>query len=557
MKIVTTDEIKEMDRRATSDFKIPSLLLMENAARGVVDAIEKKMGGVAGKRVTLLCGSGHNGGDGIAAARHLHIRSAKVHLFLLAPVEKQSGDTKVMLDAWIAREGVWQVIGSFSQEEMIETLSRSDLIIDAILGTGLSHQVAGEYKNAIDCMNNVRQNFNIPIVSIDIPSGISADTGEMMGAAVWADYTLTIALPKRGLFLWDGLEHRGEWDVIDIGFPKKLIDQADIKVNLAAPAVFSPATTPDHSPPRVGAHKGDFGHLLVIAGSRGKQGAAAMTALSAMRSGVGLVTVALPQSIDTLLPAAMEIMTLPVLETSEGTLSLPSESMLLEAAKGKEAVAIGPGLSHNQETVRVILNLISQITAPIVIDADGINALATDLSVLKKRHRQTHGTVILTPHPGEMGRLLGSSADVVQKNRIEIASQFAKDWDVMIVLKGAHTIIADPNGDIFLAHLGNPGMATAGTGDVLTGIIGGALAQGMDPRDAALWGVLLHGRSGDMASRVLGERSCMAHDLIEKIPEASSTLSSPASQRSGPRKGPTHRSRRATRGNPIYTRRNQ
>ncbi len=550
MKIVTAAEIKQLDQQATADFKIPSLLLMENAARGMVDQIERKWGCVADRSVAVLCGSGNNGGDGIAAARHIEMRHGEAIVYLLSPIDKLSGDAKTMLDTWIGIGGKLQVVGSFSFDEMTLILSESDLIIDALLGTGLSHPVHGPYKEAIDCINNVRETYKIPVVSVDIPSGISADTGEMLGAAVHADYTFTMGLPKRGLFLRDGLERRGAWDVVDIGFPKKMIDNAPLKVNLIgltnlteetslslprpAEAVRSlPPMGPPSSPRRLNAHKGDFGHLLVIAGSKGKKGAAALTALASLRCGVGLVTVALPQSIDTIAPTVMEAMTLPLLETDEGTLSLQNEKTLIEAANGKKAVAIGPGLSQNRETVQLVINLIHQITAPMIIDADGINALATDLSVLKKRDRATHGAVILTPHPGEMGRLLGVRTDTVQKDRIGIAVEFAKTWDVIVVLKGAHTVIADPNGEVFLSNTGNPGMATAGTGDVLTGMIATALAQGISPIDAAVWGVVLHGLAGDIGCETSGEVSLIATDLIENIPKSIIAVSSPSTTKKG------------------------
>ncbi len=485
MKVVTAAEMKSLDQQATSEFKIPSQLLMENAGRGLVDQIEQKIGPVAGLKIAILCGSGNNGGDGLVAARHLRLRGAEAIVYLL--------------------------VDSPSSEEMAQTLASSDLIIDALLGTGLSRPVDSHYRKIIETINAVREESDIPVISVDIPSGISADTGEILGVAVHADYTFTMGLPKRGLFLGEGLEHRGQWDIVDIGFPNELIDRAEIKVHLIGPADIA------FSPRRLGSHKGDFGHLLIIAGSRGKVGAAAMTALSALRSGAGLVTVALPESIDSIASTVMEAMTLPLSETKEGTLSLTSEKTILNAMEGKEALVIGPGLSQQEETIRLVLNLIGQTQLPIVIDADGINALASDLSVLKRPNR---GAIILTPHPGEMGRLLGISAQAVQKDRIEIATRFASEWNVILVLKGAHTVIAAPDRSVFLSNTGNPGMATAGTGDVLAGMIGALLAQGILPISAACWGVVLHGLAGDIAVKTIGEVSLMATDLIAKIPEA-------------------------------------
>lgn len=493
MKVVTAAEIKSLDQKAVSAFHIPSLQLMENAGRGLVEKIAYWIGPVAHSqgtfplKIVVLCGKGNNGKDGIIAARILQTNGATVN--------------------------VYRMEDSFSFEALEKTLCESNIIIDALLGTGLSHPVDGHYQKVIDCINKTRQEFGATVVSVDIPSGISADTGEILGAAVCADYTFTMGLPKRGLFLREGLQCRGAWDVIDIGFPKALIDQADIKVTLIGPSDLK-----GFSSPRVlGAHKGTFGHLLMIAGSKGMKGSAAMASLSALRAGCGLVTTALPNSIDSLSQTLMEVMTLPVAETEQGTLSLKAEKELINALTGKAAVAIGPGLSQNPETVRLILSLIAQIEIPMVIDADGINAIAGDLSVLTHRKR---GLTILTPHAGEMGRLLGVTTETVQKDRMGTASHFAQKWGVIVVLKGAHTLVAAPDGSVAISNTGNPGMATAGTGDVLTGIIGGLLAGGGAPQSAAINGVVLHGLAGDIACNETGEISLIASDIINKIPHA-------------------------------------
>ncbi len=513
MKVVTAEEIKALDNKAVSECKIPSLLLMENAARGLVDQIENKIGLVAGLRVFILCGRGNNGGDGLAAARHLRMRRAIVTVTLFSPIEQFTGDSKTMLTAWTNTNGT-----VYRADEALEkNLRESRLIVDALLGTGLSHSVGGDFENAISLLNKVRIEYGITVVSVDMPSGISANTGERLGAAVEADYTFTMGLPKRGLFLREGLECRGSWDVIDIGFPKALVNQANINVELVGPADLKGVPAPRS----LGAHKGTFGHLLIIAGSKGKKGAAAMASLSALRIGCGLVTTALPNAIDTISPEALEVMTLPVAETEEGALSLKSEKELLNALEGKNAVAIGPGLSQHPETVRLILNLIAKIQIPMVIDADGINALASDLSVL--HHKKA--AMILTPHAWEMGRLIGASSETVQRDRIGTASSFAQKWGVIVVLKGAHTLIAAPNGSVFISNTGNPGMATAGAGDVLTGIIGGLIASGMDPVSAAIQGVVLHGLAGDIARDEYGETSLIASDMINKIPHAILTAS--------------------------------
>ncbi|MFQ5950197.1 MAG: NAD(P)H-hydrate dehydratase, partial [Nitrospiria bacterium] len=328
----------------------------------------------------------------------------------------------------------------------------------------------------------------------------------------------TMALPKRGHFVQAGLEHRGKWEAIDIGFPPALIDQANIKVDLITPQMMKDL------PPRrpKGIHKGTMGHLLLIAGSVGKRGAAQMAGLAAMRSGTGLVTIALPASVGTSgSPFPVEVMTLPLPETKEGTLSLAAEKKLLQGIAGKSAVAIGPGLSDHPETQHLVRNLIHQVSIPMVVDADGINAIASDPSTLERKQ----GTLILTPHPGEMGRLLGKEAGHIQRDRFNIAADFAKKWGVVLVLKGAHTIVAAPDGSLRVNNTGNPAMATAGVGDALTGMIAGWVAQGITPWDAATLGIYLHGLAGDLAEEALGEGSLMASDLIGKIPEAISTHS--------------------------------
>jgi NAD(P)H-hydrate epimerase len=512
MKIVTADEIKLLDRKATSEFKIPSLLLMENAARGLIDHIEATFGPVKSKRIVILAGRGNNGGDGLAAARHLRMRGAEAIVYLLSPIEKVEGDAKTSLDIWIETGGLLEVVGSFSWEGLKEDLQKSDMIIDALLGTGLSHPVEGNYAEAIAAINNARRR----VISIDIPSGISSDTGEMLGIAVEADTTFVIALPKRGLFARAGLEHCGKWKVIDIGLPPALIDRSGINVDLITPTMMQ-----DLPPRRTrGMHKGTMGHLLLIAGSVGTLGAAQMASLAAMRCGTGLVTVALPATVAASnVPFPMEVMTLPLPETNEGTLSLASEKKLLQGIEGKTAIAVGPGLSCHPETQHLVRNLIRQVSIPMIIDADGLNAIATDLSILKEKR----SNLILTPHPGEMGRLMDTTADNIQSDRFKIAEEFSKKWGVVLVLKGAHTIVATPDGLLRVNSTGNPTMATAGVGDALTGVIAGFVAQGIAPQDAATLGVYLHGLAGDLAAEATGEGSLITSDLIGKIPKAIAT----------------------------------
>ena len=516
MKIVTANEMKQLDLQATSVSKIPPLLLMENAARGFVDRMERLWSPLREKRVTVVSGRGNNGGDGIAAAWHLKRRGALVAVYLLAPAKEITGESRIFLDIWIASGGVLHEIRSSHLGPLVSDLTQAHIVVDALLGTGLSHPVTGLYADVIRRINE----SNRTVVSVDIPSGISADTGERLGVAIKANNTFTIGLPKRGIFLREGPEHRGTWEGIDIGIPSSLVERAVLNVALIEPM----SLCRDNWALPQSTHKGMRGHLLVIAGSTGKRGAALMTSLAALRSGAGMVTLALPKSLDRPEPQklldqindCMPLMTLPLSETEEGTLALSSSAMLFSAAQGKGAIAIGPGLSQHIETQHLIRKWVTEVSIPMVVDADGINALAGHLEILRGRK----GPLILTPHPGEMGRLIGASSEAVQKDRIGIASSFAHEWNLILVLKGAHTVVALPNQSVWINRTGNPGMATAGTGDVLTGIIASLLAQRYDPDQAALWGVYLHGLAGDMAMKEVGENSLIATDLLNNIPKA-------------------------------------
>jgi len=508
MKVVNAAQMRALDEGAVRRYKIPSLLLMENAARGLVDEIERATGPVQGKTLVIVAGRGNNGGDGLAAARHLRMRGADVCVHLLSSPERVSGDACTSLDIWAATGGRLVSGDDFSPDRLSANLRDADGVIDALLGTGLSKPVTGCYAATIQVINAEARR----VFSVDIPSGISADTGAVLGHAVKADITLTMALPKWGHFLQAGLDHRGDLRVVDIGIPPSLIDAGDFQVEwVSASSLPVLPSRPKQS------HKGSMGHLLVLAGAKGKEGAAGMTSLSALRCGAGLVTLALPEScLSSPALSTMEVMTLALPETDQASLSRFAERTILEAGRGKHALAIGPGLSQNPETQELVRNLVAGMNLPMVIDADGINALAEDLSCLKSNK----GPRILTPHPGEMGRLIGQSASEVQKNRFRVAAEFAETWGVVLVLKGACTLVAAPDGRLRINPTGNPGMATAGSGDVLTGVIAAYLAQGLSPLDAATLGVYHHGAAGDLAAEALGEAGLLASDLIGKLPLA-------------------------------------
>ncbi len=512
MKIATAKEMQSIDRRAREEYCIPALLLMENAGREVVSEAEKQYGKLKDKRIAIFCGKGNNGGDGAVVARHLHNRGSIVTIYLLAPIKETTEETNKNLQVAIKSAIPLITIGTKRDLQKIEADLRScDIIVDAILGTGLSSPIKGLYADAIEIINSAEK----PVISIDIPSGISSDTGKVLGTAVKADLTVTFALPKRGHILFPGADYCGTVRVADIGFPSNLLEEEGKKIKVST--VEEIEVRAYLKPRQADSHKGTFGHLLVIAGSVGFTGAAAMAGISALRVGAGLVTLAIPESLDlifeTMLPEAI---TLPLPETEEQTISLAAEKLLIKKAERATAVAVGPGLSTNPETAQLVRNLIERLDVPLVVDADGLNAFVGHLNLLKGRRNPT----VLTPHPGEMGRLLGISGKEVQEDRIGIAGDFSKKYGVYLVLKGAHTIIAEPGGEVYICLTGNPGMATAGTGDVLTGMLGGLIAQGLGFLHAIKAGVYLHGLAGDLAAADKGEISTIAGDIIKRIPDA-------------------------------------
>jgi len=516
MKIVTAEEMKQLDRRAIEEFHIPVDTLMENAGRLLAEEIRDTWGPITGKSVTIVAGKGNNGGDGLVTARHLLEQGAQVTVCLLSPPEKMSAESRVNLKRYQAISGRIRLLKEDTLIEFAQTLTQSDLIVDALFGTGLSSPVQGLPAQAIQAVNESGRR----VIAADLPSGIHTDTGRVMGTAVKAAMTVTFALPKRGLLLYPGSDYAGRLKVVDIGIPDALIRRLPDSVEW-----FTPVDAAELIRRRsINAHKGTFGHVLVIGGSGGKGGAAVMTSLSALRIGAGLVTLALPSGLEGTLPdRPLEIMTLPVPQTSERSLGQAALGPLLEFAKDKTVVAIGPGLSVHPETARVIHALIPQLTVPMVIDADGLNILVGRLELLK----QARAPIVLTPHPGEMARLIDSTVREVQADRLGTAVDFVGRYPVTLVLKGARTIVASPSGSPTINSTGNPGMATAGTGDVLTGAIAGLIAQGFFPEQACRLGVFLHGLAGDLAAAEIGEVGFLAGDLIHRLPAAISRATGP------------------------------
>ncbi len=508
MKIVEPQVMKDMDRKAVEEYGVPGLILMENAGRNVAEFVVKRYPSRIKRGVAVFCGKGNNGGDGFVAARHLKNMGCDVNLYILSNKEDISGDSLINLNIWQAMgEDVHVVLKESDIEKHRFSMIHSGLVIDAVLGTGLKNGPAGVYAAVIEHINEI----SLPVVSVDIPSGLDGATGRPLGSTVRADMTVTMALPKTGLVTYPGIKYTGELKIADIGMPARIIDEEDRCLNLVDDAMVRALVRQR----RDDAHKGDAGHLLVLAGSRGKTGAAALTSMAALRAGSGLVTLGVPRSVNpTMEEKLTEVMTCPLDETDEASLSFSGIEEIFGLIDKKNAVAIGPGLTTHSDVKKVVAALIEKSPVPLVIDADGINCIAGELDVFKNASSQC----ILTPHPGEMARLTGTTPSSVQSNRIGIVRGFSVKYGVFLVLKGAGTVVSDPSGTVYINTTGNSGMATAGMGDVLTGIIGGFLTQGYKPLDACIMGVYLHGAAGDMAASEKGKTGLIASDVLDALP---------------------------------------
>ena len=520
MYLVTAAQMQSLDRRTIEDAKVPGTTLMERAGSGVANALEHAFGSPSGKRVTIYCGKGNNGGDGLVLARLLRRKRARVHVLLFANPKELTGSARIMYRRLIKTAGT-SVVKSHPPEDTIRTkTAQADFLVDALLGTGLSSPVKGQYREAIEAMNASPART----IAVDVPSGIHSDNGTILGTAVRADLTVTFGCPKVGLYLGSAIDHTGRISTVDIGIPQEYVDDLGPRLHLLTPQLIKPLlpTRPPTS------HKGTFGHAGIIAGSPGKTGAAALAAKAALRTGTGLVTVATPITVNPILESKLlEAMTIPMPETESQTLGMSAFSQLMDFGNSRTAVAIGPGLGTHPETGQLVQSFFSTLNRPCVVDADALNHLGTDIAVFStgKPHH------VFTPHPGEMARLLGdTSPQSVNERRLEIALPFAKAHQVIVVLKGARTIIASPDGQAAICPTGNPGMATAGMGDALTGMIVGLLAQGLSSWNAARSGVYLHGLAGDCAAEKMGHAGLLASDLIEYIPHAfQQTLAAPES----------------------------
>ena len=515
MKIVTAAQMREMDRR-TIAAGVAGSTLMERAGAHVADAVEACAGSLPGARITVVCGKGNNGGDGFVAARLLRKKRARVTAVLLAKPAELTGDAKGMYRRWISAAGRGDTLVSPTDERLRTLLDHSHVVVDALLGTGLSSDVTGPYRAAIEAINGAER----PVVAVDLPSGLNADTGEPMGVAVRATVTVTFGHPKVGLYVGQGIDCAGAVRVGDIGIPREYSD--DVKSLLT---LLTEETVNRLLPRRpLTAHKGTFGHTAIIAGSVGKTGAAALAAQAALRIGSGLVTVATPSGVNAILESKLlEAMTIPMPETKAHTLARSGLERILAFVGARTAAAVGPGLSTHPETVELIHALIPRLNTPAVLDADALNALAGKTSLLG----ECKAPLVLTPHPGEMARLVEEATPAtINADRLGVSTRFAAGRGVVVVLKGARTVIAQPDGQLSICPTGNPGMATGGTGDVLTGMIAGLMAQRLPAWAAARAGVFLHGLAGDLAAASIGRTGLLAGDVIRHIPAAITQVAS-------------------------------
>jgi len=509
MYLVTAAQMQAMDRMTIEHFGLPGRVLMENAGRGAVDCLSRHFGDLAGRCLGVAAGRGNNGGDGFVMARCLRQMGLAVTVFLMADKARVAGDALANLMLLEPLDiPVVCITGEGALAARKAQIQAVDIWIDALLGTGLNAEVKGHSAAMIQQINAAAK----PVLAVDIASGIDADTGRVLGVAVRADVTATFGFAKIGHFTHPGAAFTGKLQVIDIGIPDHIAAAVGPNQFLT-----TAGDATGRLPLRLAhAHKGTTGHLLVVAGSPGKTGAAAMTATAALRVGAGLVTLAVPAGVHAVMEAkVLEVMTAALAQTGDGVVSAQALPALMRLLENKRCLAVGPGLGTDPDTGALVKELLARCPLPAVIDADGLNLLAGDPGVLAGRS----GPSVLTPHPGEMARLLGVSTADIQNDRLAAARGLARAAKASVVLKGAGTVIAEPGGAVWINATGNSGMASGGMGDVLTGIIAGLITQGARPLDAAIAGAYLHGAAGDHLARTVGSYGYLASELTAVLPK--------------------------------------
>ncbi|MCD6566075.1 MAG: NAD(P)H-hydrate dehydratase [Bacteroidales bacterium] len=500
MKISYVNEMRNLDQLAIEKYGITQEILMENAGQAAYFTILKEFG-VKNKNFVFFCGVGNNGGDGLVVARKIYSNGGMVTVFILGDCSKFQGASKQNFN--IVNKLQIKMIDLQDVSSALETVKESDAIIDAIFGTGLDREVKGEYKDVINMINASHKT----VFSIDIPSGIHGDTGQVMGTAVKADYTTTFGLPKTGNLLYPGFDHVGKLYVTHISFPPVMQDSDQLKI--ATNDIESILTRSKDT------HKGNYGKVLFIAGSSNYLGAPYFAALSFLKAGGGLSYLATPANlVASIGNKGSEIVFIPLKNTSSGSISLENKQELLQFSENADMVVIGPGLSLNEETQTLVRELSAEIRKPLLVDGDGITAVANDWECIKKREAPT----ILTPHLGEMSRIAKQKIDNILKNKIGVLQSTAQELNATIVLKGAHSLIGYPDKRVFINLSGNPGMATAGSGDVLTGTIAAMYGLGFSINNSVRMGVFLHGFAGDLAAKNKGEDGLISSDIMDQLP---------------------------------------
>jgi len=502
MKVSTVDEMRGLDERAVREFGIPEHTLMENAGLAVFTAIAETWD-VARRRFAVLCGLGNNGGDGLVVARKLRSEGAQVVAVVVGDPERFTGVARLQLEMF--RSGGGELLGDPGSERLEAILDAADVVVDGLLGTGLTREVGGRYAEVIAAVNRCGR----PVVAVDIPSGVDGDTGQIRGVAVVADLTVTFGLPKLGNLLHPGAAQCGRLVVSHISFPPELWRADHVPVCIGLPSPLPPRTP--------AGHKGTFGDVLVVAGAAGYYGAPTFAAMSVLKAGAGYVRLAAPRSaVPGLATGAREAVFVPQPETAAGSLALSALDGLVELGARADFVIVGPGLSLEEETAELVRRLVAAVEAPVLVDGDGLTAVSERLDVVRGRRSPT----VLTPHPGEMARLLGSDIAAVQAAPVDTVRGIARDLGAVTLLKGARTLIALPDGTVHVNPSGCSALATAGSGDVLTGTIAALHGLGLPVEEAVVTGVFVHGMAGDVAAERLGEDGVVAGDVLAALPEA-------------------------------------
>ena len=540
MKLVTAEQMRQIDRATIDGQVVPGPELMENAGRGTAEKLlAGVMDGSGREKVAVFCGKGNNGGDGFVVGRHLFQAKVDVAIYFIGPVGELSADARLNFDR---AAGIGMNLIEITSDDVLSKEIACDYLIDAIFGTGFSGAPRGLAAKVIKYINRQRGKT---VISVDLPSGLNADTGQHEGEVVKADYTFPLALPKYGLYVSPGRELAGQVQVVPIGIPDHIMDKFDLPVELITPEMVS-IRLPIRKP---NGHKGDFGKLFVLAGSTGLTGAAAMAAKSALRSGCGLVKVGCPRTVLPIIASlAMEATSWPLPDVAKkGALALRGLGEVRKLAQEHDAVIIGPGLGQHHETQELVRRFLSTLDKPAIVDADGLNALVGHIDVIKAnvgqvserptnkrqesetpalRETKVPPALVLTPHPGEFKRLTGETVPPESDihRRIKVAINVACDLKCVMVLKGSPTLVVNPSGACYVSPTGNNGMATGGSGDVLSGAIGSFLAQGMSAIEASICGVYIHGLAGDFAAVDLSERGMIAGDMIDYLADAFAML---------------------------------